>query len=187
MRSRAGLTAFLIVLSVLALPGPVTAGGGGGCYGQFRDQRSTHIVAERDCFSPTVARIQPGDRVAFKNADGVLHMVGGIAGSFGDLHTEIRPGSFVSYRFDEEGIFPYTCVLHPGMGGVIVVGDGGEAGAGSVTEVPSDDAEAAAAPASSTRSGSGRPWLIPVALVLAVGVLAIATIPRRRRSTSPAL
>jgi hypothetical protein len=37
--------------------------------------------------------------------------------------TQLASGDSTSHRFDEEGAFPYTCNLHPGMNGVVLVGD----------------------------------------------------------------
>ena len=47
----------------------------------------------------------------------------GAGQAWGDREVEIQPNRSVAYRFDEAGVFPYACSLHPGMSGVIVVGD----------------------------------------------------------------
>ena len=180
------LFASLLVAVVAAVP--AQAGGGGqGCTEGYEDGTGTTVVTKGVCFTPTVLRIEPGDTVQFKTADGVPHTVGGIAGSFGDLFTKLHYDQPLSYRFTEEGTFPYACMLHPGMGGVVVVGDGtGDAVAGSAVEVapPKVDAE----PVSDTRETTpARPWLVPVGIALGVAVLGLAAMPRRRRAGSAAL
>ena len=56
-------------------------------------------------------------------------------GTFDDLGT----GDRVAYTFDEDGVYVYSCFLHPGMVGAVVAGSGaGSAGldAASVTGGP---------------------------------------------------
>jgi hypothetical protein len=55
--------------------------------------------------------------VTFVNKDPEFHAVGGVAGTFGDMHRDIASEERVRITFEEEGIFPYVCILHPGMGG----------------------------------------------------------------------
>lgn len=188
MRPKVGILMFASLLIAALAAVPAQAGGGGaGCSESYEDATGTTVVTRGVCFSPTVLRIQPGDSVRFETADGLPHTVGGIGGSFGDLYTELNQNKPLSYRFSQEGVFPYACMLHPGMGGVVVVGDGtAKAVAGGAVEVapPKADAE----PAGDTRQpAAGRPWLIPIAIALGLGLLGLAAIPRRRRQGSPAL
>ena len=119
--------------------------------------------------------------------------MGGIAGSFGDLFTKLHPGDSVSYRFTEEGVYPYACMLHPGMGGTVVVGDGsGKASVGAAVEVVPPKADAPRvgeqpASAATEPSDANRSWLIPLGVVLGVALLGLAAIPRRRREGPAAL
>ena len=183
----------LIVLSVAGLSLPTaTAGGGGGGFcaeGTFSDQASTSVAMMDMCFTPTVARIEPGDTVIFHNKDATPHMVSGVSNVFGNSRKDIPNGEAVSYRFDDEGVFPYMCVLHPGMVGAIVVGDGeGKTdAAGAVTvEPPAPQAEAAPASdrAETEDKSKGASWVVPVAVALGLGVLALAAIPMKRRRGS---
>lgn len=177
------VASFLAMLVVL----PAQAGGGGhGCTEGFEDGRGATVITKGVCFTPTVVRIEAGDTVEFKNPDTLPHMVGGIAGSFGDLYTDLAPGQSVSYRFPDEGVYPYACVLHPGMGGAVVVGDGeGKGVAGSARVIP-PNAAAHAQPADATEAASAeRGWLIPVGIALGIAVLGLAALPRHRQ-TRPA-
>lgn len=177
---------------------PASAGGAGGfCrMGGLTDQKTTEVELGKYCFTPTVARIQPGDEVTFTNFDPDLHMVGGVAGSFGDLHTELAPKESISYTFKEEGVYPYVCILHPGMAGAIVVGDG----AGKITTssviggtlqappsggtaegdtVATADAVAGATDTEPTAATTRDAW--PIGLVaLAIAVAAAVWLPRRK-------
>lgn len=149
--------------------------------GPFEDQRTTEIKVTDMCFSPTVARIEVGDTVTFFNGP-TQHMVGGMAGSFGDLHTELGANEKLSYRFDEEGVFPYACILHPGMGGAIVVGDGeGKVASGGVTEVgrpasggADQTGDARSTVASPTSGEADRSWALPIGMTLALVALGLA-------------
>lgn len=193
-RYRLLFVAALVSWNVTGLyPMPVTAGGAGGFCGdgKFTDGATTDVAMSEMCFSPTVTRIEPGDTVTFHNKDQTMHMVGGIANGFGSLHTEVAPETSVSYTFKNEGIYPYVCILHPGMGGAIVVGDGeGKgAGAGPVTAAPpADESDEAAVTRPAEAETSGAPgWVVPVALALGVAVLGLAAIPMKRRSGSGAI
>lgn len=160
--------------------------------GPFEDQRTNEIKVTDMCFSPTVARIDVGDTVTFFNGQ-TQHMVGGMAGSFGDLHTELAAGKKLSYRFDEEGVFPYACILHPGMGGAIVVGDGeGKVASGGVIQVArsisSDDtssSEARSTDAAPSAAEEESSWLLPVAAGLVF--LTLASVLAWKRGLIPGL
>jgi hypothetical protein len=107
---------------------------------------------------------------------------------------EVQPGQKISYTFDTAGIYPYACVLHPGMSGAIVVGDAAGAaaapGAGTTSGGSTDDstgggASAAEAPVAAATEGSGPNGLIVVALGIVAGLVAGAAaswVSLRRRS-----
>ena len=113
---------------VAALLPAGSASAGGFCAGyeneRLTDARGVRVAMADYCFTPTVLRVRKGATVTFVNKDPEAHTVGGAAGSFGDMHREIAPGKSVSFQFEREGIFPYVCLIHPGMTGAIVVGDG---------------------------------------------------------------
>ena len=199
MRTRAAIVLVIAIAFAALLPlAPATAGG--FCMGDvggegFSDVSGNGVSMSNNCFSPTVIRIGAGDTVTFVNKDKEVHAVGGAVGSFGDPHAEIRPGDSVSYRFDQEGTFPYVCVYHPGMAGAVVVGDGqgpafkagGIAPVGSIeggdgTAGGSAESETATAPTSS--SSDSAPW----GAILIVAVLGLVgsglLMSWRRRSSS---
>jgi len=75
------------------------------------------------CFSPTVIRILPGQKVTWTNRDSMAHTVTGAAYQWGSTD-QLSLGQTVSFRFAASGVFPYFCLIHPGMVGAVVVGDG---------------------------------------------------------------
>lgn len=104
------------VLVVLAPP----AAAGGGCHSEQTEGTGTTIEMKGMCFTPTALHVEPGTEVEFVNRDPVAHVVVGV--DWGEWK-ELGNGDTTTHRFDEEGAFPYTCNLHPGMNGVVLVGD----------------------------------------------------------------
>jgi plastocyanin len=113
------------VFAVMALslwaPG---ASAGGGCHsGQFSDAKGVKVELRDLCFTPTVIRVQPGQSVTWTNRDDTAHTVTGVAGRWG-TYDQLSLNDTVTYRFQSSGVFPYFCLIHPGMVGAVVVGDG---------------------------------------------------------------
>lgn len=84
---------------------------------------SNEVSLEPCAFTPTVTNVAVGSLVTFKNGPEFSHLVTGADQTWGSREVEIQPNRSVAYRFDKAGVFPYACALHPGMSGVIVVGD----------------------------------------------------------------
>src|SRR2546430_8742999 len=153
-----GITLALL-LGTLAVPlAAHPAAAGGGCHMPVTDRTGTSVTIQDLCFSATVLRIQPGQTVTWRNKDGFPHLVTGANGLWG-VNADLAGGSSYSHRFDQAGIYPYSCMLHYGMNAVVVVGDPSKASgtAGAAPAAPAGGAPAAsarqAAPASSTT-----PW-----------------------------
>lgn len=113
------------IATAVALFEPVVrpaSAGGGGCHGAPQTEGAgDQVTMVHGCFEPTVLRTEPGTTVTFRNTDAWLHNVHG--------QTWNLPGDFMkettrALAFPLEGTFPYACAYHPGMVGVIVVGDG---------------------------------------------------------------
>ena len=162
---------------------------GGGCHQPTtQDAAGDAVFMEGMCFTPTVLRVQPGTKVTFLNKDETIHQVNGInwAGP-GTLSKE----ALTAQMFDQPGMYPYACTLHPGMVGVIVVGDGkavGSAGGlSTVREVnaslihPEASPAAAVTVAVSPSSEDDRPvWLYAGLGVLAGAAATIGVVFARR-------
>ena len=175
----------LVVLSIgllfVLLPA-VPARAGGGCHDpQTLDVAGTHVDLEQLCFVQTVLRVKSGQPVTWTNQDSTGHTVTGVGGSWGSYDT-ILSGKSVTYSFSKAGIFPYFCLIHPGMVGAVVVGGGGKpsgtesstTGVFPVTSSPSPAGPGALAEtAQANPVSSPGPWravaLVTSALLAAVG------------------
>ena len=138
------------------------------------------------CFTSTVLYVERGTDVTWTNRDDTGHDIVGVGGTWGNPDLTLNNGDTASYRFDEDGVFPYACWIHPGMIGAIVVGDGvGKDLAGAVVGTSGGDpgsAEVASSPL--VQSGSDdTTWIWVVATALVLGGLggAFAVAMRNRR------
>jgi plastocyanin len=191
------LTTFtLAVLSaglIFAASHPASAGG--GCHSDtLTDAPGTAVSLEKRCFEPMVIRIDAGQQVTWTNNDPDIHAVAGVANSWGD-DSELAKGDRVTYQFDEEGVYPYFCYLHPSMVGAVVVGDGGPVSASAArdrvkavsAEAPGGTTNDEPAQALAEDSG-GRVGTVPIAIgagVLAsLGGFACALLLRRKTAAS---
>jgi plastocyanin len=133
VRRRAVVVAVAAILGCLVGAPSAHASGGGGCPPPITTRSTTRAVIKNWCFSPTVIRIKPGDTVTWLNRDPVAHTITGANRAWGN-YRKIRTGRPMRFRFNESGVYPYYCVIHLGMVGVVVVGDG------AVQRPPSGDA-----------------------------------------------
>lgn len=173
MRVRRLGAALAIVLSTpVLLPGPADAGG--GCHRNFEQDQTegngTTVEMVGNCFGTTVLRVAPGTEVTWVNRDEIAHRVDGVGWSVPD---DVTGGAQATLRFDAEGTYPYVCVLHPGMFGAVVVGDG--AGSGPVANAATPTSLVAARAAvdrddtAGGNDGRGLPALGLGALLLVAG------------------
>lgn len=115
-----------------------SASAGGGCFHEIvpTDGTGDTVAMTGNCFEATVLHVDPGTKVTWVNEDSYTHMVIGVGGTWGTFE-ELAEGDSVSYRFDENGVYLYSCLIHPGMVGAVVVGDGsGDAGLDPAAVVP---------------------------------------------------
>ncbi len=121
-------SALLMTLTVVGVP--AAAGGGGPyCdatgYSKKVSGPTATVPIESSCFRPTVLYVDEGTEVTFENLDPVPHNISGPPGSFAEgLYRDIKPGEEYMTLLQTSGVFPYMCYFHPGMAGVIIVGDG---------------------------------------------------------------
>lgn len=162
------------------------AGGGGGCYGPASDGSGSRAVIEDLCFTPTVLHVDAGSTVTWVNRDrGIPHTVTGANRAWGS-YEELRLGDEATFRFDENGVYPYYCVFHPGMSGAVVVGDGSGSGVARTTgvELVAESSPVAASsdraePASGGRGGTVA-WAIGgLAIGIAAGGFGVFALRRR--------
>ena len=180
----------LLAMGVVTAP---TVSAGNPCFHDFAMPPTTvstgNQVKLMPCaFEPTVTQVAAGSEVTFFNGPDFAHLITGASQEWGSPDVEVAPGATVSYTFDEAGVYPYACVLHPGMSGAIIVGDLGEAlAAGSLTDastsVGSTGAGAAATSSTSDVSNTGDLALATLGIGAGAGAGAAAVwLAIRRRS-----
>jgi plastocyanin len=129
---------------------------------------SSTVQLDPCAFLPTNAQVAAGTTVSFVNRSSEAHLITGANAAWGDRDKALPPGASVTVQFDEPGVYAYSCALHRGMTGAVIVTDG------------SADAIAAA-----TGSGPGGPSAGAILLILVLAGLAIAgwlvALAQRRR------
>jgi plastocyanin len=179
-------TAVLAVAMSLAVLFAVPAAGGAGCHRGWQfgqtEGRGTTIEMRENCFGPTVLRVEPGAEITFVNRDLQVHRVDGVGWS---SEKTLAQGEYITHRFSNPGTYPFTCMLHLGMSGAIVVGDG--LGSGPVTNI--EPVQLAATGGSSQQPSDASEHQPPVPAILVLGVAAAAGafslgLTRGRRETA---
>ena len=192
---------------LLASVGVAPVSAGGGCHGEAsvaHTEGDASVVRMGQCsFSPTVVHVPAGTEVRFLNTAEVDHLVVGESQTWGTPFALV-PGKELARTFTEKGVYPFSCPLHPGMVGAIVVGGADAAvlpppaargadpaavgnaapappDAGTAQGAPADQA-AAAAPAA--QSGPSSAELVVVGAAIAAAVV-IVTLAWRRQAGGP--
>jgi plastocyanin len=167
------VTGSLLLLSGLAPPARA-----GGCHPESPDSSSakggqTATVPVKGCeFGPTVIHVPERATVTWVNHDDVPHTVTGTNLTWGGMD-EISRGEEARFRFDESGTFPYYCLLHPGMAGAVVVGDGASDDiiAAPLAMPPPSGTKASSMGSTTREDPTGSPTSLPT---IALAVLALA-------------
>lgn len=166
------------VLAFAGLGSLAIAGGGCAPADAAHTTSAGAAIAIKGCkFSPVVLTAPVGATVTWTHGEQhPPHNIYGLGWGMppGRL---IEPGGTFAATFDKPGIYPYQCSLHPGMSGVVIVGDGQPAAAAAPQESPLVAGRAAS---------SGDAPLVPVlaGLGLVASSLIAYRIGRRARITS---
>lgn len=153
MRRTTCVAVLVIVLSSLALVSPAAAGG--GCHtGEMSNGVGGQVDVGKNCFFPTVLRVDPGTTVTWRSFDPIAH---DLTAAGGLISETLAAGDVFDFRFEKAGVYPYYCSLHPGMAGAIVVGD-------ATAEAPVTVSK----PVAATRAEQG----VPGGAVAAIGLVA---------------
>ena len=105
-------------------------------------QGSSTPGCEPDCFIPSTITINPGESVTFSNSDTAAHTstsgtpADGPSGAW-DSSLVMMNSSYTTGALDA-GEYPYFCMVHPWMEGLVIVGEGGET---STSQAESSQAE----------------------------------------------
>lgn len=154
---------------------------GGGCHegaGADPAEGNATVVKIDGCtFAPAVTRVAVGTEVRFLNSSPQIHDVTGRNGAWGSAM--IREGQSYALRFSVPGLYPYSCSLHPGMAGVVVVG--ATVAANNAVDIAP---VAATVPAAPTSTGDATlPILAAGGLGILAGALVAGAVVSRRRPT----
>ena len=178
---RRRLTVLVPLLAVLAATvldaAPAASAGGGGCHRPATEGSGDTLALTEMCFSPTVLRVAPGSEVTIVNRDTIDHPLSRPGGQW---FWDGLAGDATAVRMNEAGTYPFFCYAHPGMVGVVVVGDGRDTGSRVVEAAATgtDGAAAEAVPAAATAPDEAQAgqlpvaWLVLVALAALVGAVA---------------
>ena len=186
IRRTAAILALMTLLAG-AFIGSAEAGGGGHCeMTELTDRAASRVAMKDSCFTPTVTRVKAGGTVTWVNRDVVAHTLTA-PGDWGSGYKEYLKGDRSTFRFDDEGVFPYFCLLHPGMTGVVVVGDGLPTGALTNIEAvePTKPLRESvkARPAAATQESSSPLGAVLIAAA-ALGIMMAGAIAVMRRRTT---
>jgi plastocyanin len=108
-------------VALFAMHAGAAEAGGGGCHSQaITTGAGVAVDMRQSCFEPTVLTIRTGERVTWTNRDAGPHTVTGAANGWGNFEA-VQQGQTISFDFDEPGVYPYVCWLHPTMLGAVVV------------------------------------------------------------------
>lgn len=185
MRTRRVLSGAVAAILAFAAAGTIAAAGGGCAPEDPTHTRATGTaVSINGCkFAPLVLSAPAGATITWTNRDQYPpHNIHGLGWgmSMGRL---LDPGGTYTATFDKPGIYPYQCSLHPGMSGVVIVGDGQLAETGLAPQVAATTSaprEAALVAGSAASGDDGRTALIFAAAGIAASALLAYRLGRRR-------
>jgi plastocyanin len=171
-----GLAAAALVVA------PAIALAGDPCFHAFDNRpapstgETTQVVLGDCVFTPTMNSVPVGTTVTWRNGSSQAHEVVGSNLIWGAHDKLLAPGDTIGWTFETAGVYAYSCMIHPGMTGVVVVGqaEGADLVAVAATDASGDPAaDGTATLVIAAGAGVGG---------LAVG-LALAALLRRRGST----
>jgi plastocyanin len=195
--------AVLLSLFGAALLVPGAASAGGGCHGgrPVTDKRTTTVAMSGNCFVATITRVDVGATVTFVNEDEAMHAVTGANYSWGMgaeegvvVKESLGKGDSLEQTFEESGVYPYFCFLHPSMVGAVVVGNGessvaGESAISQLASVGARSDRGESAPSSASLADDDSPvrastlGVIGAGVALLFGLIVLAkTLAARRAS-----
>jgi len=86
----------------------------------YSNNNNTNAVSIMNMqFTPGSITVTAGTTVTWTNNDNMTHNVTSNSGAFSSGN--IEAGKTYSFTFNTKGTFPYTCTIHPGMTGTVIV------------------------------------------------------------------
>jgi plastocyanin len=185
--------ALSVLVSAAAVFVPSTSLAGGCHAGRATQGRSNGnvLVHVAKCgFQPTILYVEPGSEVTWVNDDPMPHTVTGTGLSLNGDKQMFAGDKTRPFRFDDAGVYPYYCILHPGMVGAVVVGDVSAAKADArtipaqpvaVTNTNVDEQP----PATGSDGGSSVPYALAFLAIVAAALGALTLVRRREHGPLP--
>jgi plastocyanin len=195
MRRKVAVLAAMFTLALAFAMGSVASAG--ACIPKAQQPQSGKglAISVNECaFWPTILYVPIGSTITWTNNDFLPHGVAGAGWStLADPWGVFEPGKSVTRAFSAPGIYEYMCHLHPGMTGIVVVGDVAFPGPDSAAAAPLTQvapvATTAPLPTSAPARSTSAPVDLPIALALVIGAalgsLATARWPRLWRVAFP--
>jgi plastocyanin len=171
-RRRLPVVVLLLAVAAATVATAAPASAGAGCHRKATEGSGTPLALSELCFSPTVLRVEPGAEVRVVNRDTTAHP---LSRPGGDWYWDGTVGEATTIRLDQAGTYPFYCFAHPGMVGVVVVGDGQGTGAG-ISQVSATDARAAEPAPAQAAAGPAEVTAFPVAWMVLVALAALAAL-----------
>lgn len=181
--TRTSILLAFVALVVTIVPASAGAGGGAICRQTITDGEPLAVSMEQSCFGPEVTTVAVGDTVSFVNNDPYPHTVTGAGLAWGSVDM-LQAQESTEVTFDTPGVFPYMCILHAGMAGVVVVEDAADGDALVVPPAASEPEPGSLTPADVEPAGLTSAAMFGVAaaglaLAGAAGIAAVAVLRRR--------
>lgn len=196
-----GLLVTLALATAAFAVAPAVALAGDPCFHEVDNRpapstgRTSQVVLGDCVFTPTVNSVPVGTTVTWRNAASQAHEVVGSNMTWGAHAKLLEPGDTIGWTFEKAGVYGYSCMIHPGMTGVIVVGDAAQAAAagaaapangvdaatGDVDAAP-DDANASTDDANGRGSAAAAVGVLAGGGGFALGLLAAMILRRREPS-----
>ena len=173
----------LTPFTLLALAVPASAGGGCATGEPATLAAATTIKIEHACYFPVAARVATGATVTWLNDSGLDHNLSGPGIEFADMPN----GASYRQTFTRAGLYPFSCSIHAGMSGVVVVGDVGLPAAAAVN--PPGESAAAVPVSKATPDDGGTsfvPWVVGGVLILVASGAVVTFAKREGRVPVPA-
>ncbi|MDH3610609.1 MAG: plastocyanin/azurin family copper-binding protein [Nitrosopumilus sp.] len=114
---------FAIVVSMI--PGPVFADHSTAAVSLPQGTSITGCETTNECFIPSEVTVDIGGEVTWSNDDSAAHTVtagSAAVGPSGVFDSSLfMAGTTFSHTFEAKGVFPYFCIVHPWMEGIVLV------------------------------------------------------------------
>lgn len=80
---------------------------------------ANEVWMQNSTFGPSSITVAVNTTIKWTNKDGTTHTVTGTGGLFNSGN--IGSGGSYSHQFTIKGTYPYTCTIHSGMNGTVIV------------------------------------------------------------------